>query len=597
MCGIWGIYKIDQHDYDQSIINKLNKIQAHRGPDESDYYQDNNVILSNQRLSIMDPLNGTQPFISDDLVVIQNGEIYNYLELKAELKSLGCEFKTNCDTEVILKSYEIWGQDFVKKLNGMFAIAIFDKRKNSLFLYRDRVGVKPLYIYKNDKFIAFASEIKTLLPLLDKREVNLEAIHHFLSFNYIPSPITAFKNINHLEAGTYIEFNNQKITKNIWWDLAKIRVNKNISLDQASDDILYLLEEATKIRLRSDVEVAGFLSGGVDSSTVIGLAAKHYNKKLKTYSIGFEDDRFDETIYAKEAAARFNTNHISKIVHSDMNKLWPLALYFCDQPHGDVSFVPTYEVANLASKDVKVVLTGDGGDEIFAGYDKYIDFFAKNNSLSNGYEKAYFEFSSLLTNNEKLDIYSNDLKTKFKDHDSFEFTRGFFDKYREFDPINKVLAFDTHFLLSGNNLVKPDRMGMACSLEARSPFLDYRVIEYGFSLPGEFKIHNNTSKYILKKAVENLIGKNLTHRKKQMFTVPIGEWFKGELADFMKGILLSDRFLSRGIFSPDKVQELISNHIAGKKNHTRILRAMIAVELWYRIFIDQNEVKLPQNII
>ncbi|MBL6621991.1 MAG: asparagine synthetase B, partial [Rickettsiales bacterium] len=184
MCGIWGIYKINQYDCDQPIINKLNKIQSHRGPDESDYYQDNNVILSNQRLSIMDPLNGTQPFISDDLVVIQNGEIYNYLELKAELKSLGCKFKTNCDTEVILKSYEIWGQDFVKKLNGMFAIAIFDKRKNSLFLYRDRVGVKPLYIYKNDKFIAFASEIKTLLPLLDKREVNLEAIHHFLSFNY-----------------------------------------------------------------------------------------------------------------------------------------------------------------------------------------------------------------------------------------------------------------------------------------------------------------------------------------------------------------------------------------------------------------------------
>ncbi|MBB4821358.1 asparagine synthase (glutamine-hydrolyzing) [Pseudomonas alcaligenes] len=552
----------------------------HRGPDDQGIFSAPGLALGNQRLSIIDLAGGHQPFVSDDgqIVVVQNGEIFNHVELAVDLAQTGYPCRTHSDTEVLLRLYEREGISFVSKLNGMFAIAIYDAREQSVYLVRDRIGVKPLYVHDDGLQLTFGSEIKSLLRAgMPRPAMNEEALHHYLTFNYVPVPLTLYQGVHHLMPGHVMKITRAGSSVSRWWDLASVEPVHGRSEADWIEEFNYILDDAVRLRLRSDVPFGAFLSGGVDSSTVVGLMARHMSEPVKTFCIGFDDPRYDESIFAQEAASRFGTQHIMERVAPDMLELWPMATYHCDQPHGDVSFLPTYRVSALAAKHVKVVLTGDGGDELFAGYDKHKDFFSNPDigALTDSeFQRRYFDSISLFTDHGKSALYKPDMAARLRGIESFDIAAPYFQAVSHQDRINQALFLDMQLLLSGNNLVKPDRMGMAVSLEARTPFLDYRMMEFAFRMPGKLKLKEGVTKYIYKKAVAPLIGEHLAYRKKQMFTVPVGEWFKTTKKEYCLSNLPKDSF------SNDELNTICEEHFSSKRNRTRELRALIALKHW-----------------
>jgi len=589
MCGIFGYFDLNNKRLHQDEIELMGSLINHRGPDGTGIFSDKeqSISLGNNRLAIIDVKNGNQPFYSDnkEIVVVQNGEIFNFLELREELINKGLKFDTKSDTEVILRLYELYGVSELRKLNGMFSISIFDKRKKALYLIRDRIGEKPLYYNFQDNRLIFASEIKSILSIVKSREVDLESLNQYLTFNYVPPPRTMFKDIKQVMPGSYIRIDENNFSEVKWWELSEINSEQKKE-KELKDSIYATLEDAVKIRLRSDVPFGAFLSGGIDSSSVVGLMSKNLNDPVKTFCIGFNENNFDESLFAKQAAERFHTDHYLEKVSPNLLDLWEETIYHCDQPHGDVSFMPTLRVAQLASKKVKVVLTGDGGDELFAGYDKYLNFFEKyGNGLSDiDFYSKYFENITLFNNELREELYSKATKSKINHQESENIMSTLLDKSKHFDQINKALYIDTMLLLPGNNLIKPDRMGMAVSIENRSPFLDFNMVELAFSIPGNLKLNNGESKLILKRTFESLIGKKLTYRKKQMFTVPIGNWLKTDLKDFCYDLLLSPKSRKRNLFNYIFIEKMIDKHMSGEKNYTREIRALMALELWFRVF-------------
>lgn len=593
MCGIYGCFDRKNELISTELLGAMSRILHHRGPDDKGEYSAPGVVLGNRRLSIIDVGGGHQPFVSDDgkIAVVQNGEIFNHVELAAELEGSLYACRTHSDTEVLLRLYERDGISFLSRLNGMFAIAIHDARENVLYIARDRIGVKPLYLHDDGRRLSFASEIKALLRTGVQRRIDPEALHHYLTFNYVPPPFTLFEGIRHLKPGHYARVDRHGYGEHRWWSLAAQLPHTN-SEDNWIEEFNATLEDAVRLRLRSDVPFGAFLSGGVDSSTVVGLMSRQMKEPARTYAIGFHEERFDESPFAALAAARFGTRHTMRKVDANMLDLWPLAVWFCDQPHGDISFLPTYQVACLAAQDVKVVLTGDGGDELFAGYDKYRSFFSAKDALScsdDVFRTSYHANLSLFDEMAKAALYTTGLARSTSGIDSFGITAPLFEEASHFDRINQALFIDMQLLLAGNNLVKPDRMGMACSIEARTPFLDFRMMELAFRMPGNLKLRDNETKYLFKKAAAEMIGTELAYRKKQMFTVPVGEWFRGPLSDFVHAVLLCERTLARGLFKAGSVTRLLAEHHNKTADRTRELRALVAVELWSRIFIDPVE--------
>jgi len=584
VCGIFGYFDRGAQSLSAASLQAMGAAIRHRGPDDQGTWAAPGLALGNQRLSIIDIAGGHQPFVSDDgkIVVVQNGEIFNHIELAQDLARRGTPCRTHSDTEVLLRLYEAEGIDFVRKLNGMFAIAIYDGREDALYLVRDRIGVKPLYIQDDGRRLAFASEIKALLAVGERPALDEEALHHYLSFNYVPPPYTLYRGVRHLMPGHVVKVTRGASTTTRWWNLAEVQPVHGRSEDDWIEEFDAILDDAVRLRLRSDVPFGAFLSGGVDSSTVVGLMARHMSEPVKTFCIGFEDPRYDEAPYAQAAADRFATHHVMERVDPDMLDLWPLATYHCDQPHGDISFLPTYRVSQLAVRDVKVVLTGDGGDELFAGYDKHRDFFARPEVATmpaGEFQRAYFDSISLFSGAAKADLYSPRMARSVGAIDSFEVARPYFDAVPHQDRINQALYLDMQLLLSGNNLVKPDRMGMAVSLEARTPFLDYRMMEFAFRMPGDLKLKGGATKYLYKKAVTPLIGDTLAYRKKQMFTVPVGDWFRTTKSAYCEERLTrlaADTPLLRG----DAMRGLLDDHRTARKNHTRELRALISLSHW-----------------
>jgi len=592
MCGIYGYFDRGKNTISTTVLDQMGDVIEHRGPDGRGQYHDTEarVALGNQRLAILDVEHGQQPFFSDDknIVVVQNGEIFNHIEVAKELSADGYHCKTSCDTEVILRLYERDGIDGLPILNGMFAIAIYDKNIDALFLIRDRVGEKPLHFSHVNGLVLFSSEIKSILQAINQKTPNLEAINQFLTFNYVPPPLTMFEGIYHVMPGTYLKITKDSIEEFTWYDLSKIEINEQ-SESKWVEDFNSVLDDAVRIRLRSDVPFGAFLSGGVDSSSVVGLMSKHLPMPVNTFCIGFNDQKYDESPFAAAAAKRFNTCHMMEKVEENMTSLWPTATYHCDQPHGDVSFLPTFKVAQLAAKKVKMVLTGDGADELFAGYDKYRDFFDENTDMLSDYDfqVRYLDNISLFNEDSKSKLLSKKSKKRIKDLSVFNVIKPLFDKSKSMDRINQALYIDSMLLLPGNNLVKPDRMGMAVSIENRAPFLDYRMLSLAFSMPGNLKLKNGTTKYLYKKAVTPLIGENLSYRKKQMFTVPIGEWFKTDLAEMCEDLLLSKKTKQREIFNYEYVASILESHQNGYENNTREIRALMAIEIWFREFFDK----------
>ncbi|MDB2512460.1 asparagine synthase (glutamine-hydrolyzing) [Luminiphilus sp.] len=597
MCGIFGYFDGKFAAISDEALLSMGDVISYRGPDGCGIFHDLDgaVGLGNRRLAIIDIENGNQPFTSDcgNYVVVQNGEIFNYLEIRTELSAKGYDFKTDSDTEVILKMYECWGVGALEKLNGMFAIAIYDKVLDTVHLIRDRVGEKPLYYFYEDDRLVFASEVKSVLTRTDG-EICLDALAEYLSFNYVPQPRTMFRNIFHVEPGTFLSFDRSGMKKTAWWRLPGAEPDLGDRESEWCAEFRDILDDAVALRLRTDVPFGAFLSGGVDSSSVVGSMAGYLDEPVKTYCIGFTDSRFDESKFAQQAATMFGTQHVCEFVEPNLLEYWPAATYHCDQPHGDVSFLPTYRVARLAAKDVKVVLTGDGADELFAGYDKYANFFDDPDVFqmsSTNFAEKYAD-SIALFNQHEIDrlllpksrsessepgVYNDRVLKTLSDAQSD-------------DRINQVLYLDTTLLLSGNNLVKPDRMGMAASIENRSPFLDYRMLEFAFKAPGNVKFRHGVTKYMYKKAVSELIGHDLTYRRKQMFTVPVGEWLRDVLLKDCRDLLISEKVRGRGHLDLEYVEELINEHSTGVENHTRKLRALMALEHWCQKFLDRESV-------
>ena len=596
MCGIFGGYSFKAAGFDSTVLTAMAASIHHRGPDAQGVWEDGRAALGNCRLSIIDLSDhSNQPQISDDgqVVLVQNGEIYNYIELRDALIQEGLTFETKGDTEVLLRAYEHWGPGFVTRLNGMFAIAVYDARDGDsvLRLYRDRLGVKPLYLSGNAESgrIWFGSEIKALLAAGIEPKADLDALAQYLALNYIPSPQTAFEGIRHLPPAHWAEITSSGIHIERYWDLTQVFVEPHMTEAEAKARLLALLDDATRIRMRADAPFGAFLSGGLDSSSVVGLMSIYQTDPVRTFSIGFDDPRFDESKHARAAARRFGTFHEYRITQYQASDLWARFIWHVDQPHGDVSFIPMYQVSALASRDVKMVLTGDGGDELFAGYDKYATFFVNGtDGLEANWQDAFVRQSGLLQGDEPEQLLSGDLKTLFAETYPYRRLAEEISKVQHQDPVNQVLYAETVTLLPGNNLVKPDRMAMAHSLEVRSPFLDYRMAEFAFSVPGTMKLKAQETKAIYKSAVRDLLGDTLTWRKKQMFTVPIGEWFRDALAGYCRELLLDGRLGARGLVDQDFLSNMLASHIQGTANFTRQLRALISLEIWFRLFIDRD---------
>ena len=598
MCGIFGYWDRRRQPLPETALTAMAQSLVHRGPDDEGIWHQpqRGVAVGNRRLSIIDIGGGHQPFVSDDgqVAVVQNGEIFNYIELAAELRAQGVQLRTASDTEVILRLYEREGMAFVSKLNGMFAIAIDDAREDALILVRDRIGVKPLYIADDGQRMCFGSEIKALLAL-NVPDVRMQrslnaidsiAIDHYLTFNYIPAPWTIYQGVRHVMPGTWMKFTRAgQVQTQRWWSLADQR-ERDYRFDDWAAEFMAILDDATRIRLRADVPWGAFLSGGVDSSTIVGLMARHVQAPVKTFCIGFDDPRYDESAFASQAAQRFGCEHTSEVAELNMLARWPKVLWHLDQPHGDASFMPTLRVSELAARHVKVVLTGDGGDELFAGYDKYAAFFARPDAASLGndaFQRTYFDSISLFTPHAKRALYRPEVQRQLAGVDSFaSAAKPWLDEAQHFDRVNQALYLDMQLLLSGNNLVKPDRMGMAVSIEARTPFLDWRMMEFAFRSRGATKLSpTGDKKHWFKQAAAPLIGDDLAHRKKQMFTVPIGDWFRGESYSWLRDALQKSELLTQYLQGP-AVVSMLERHRDGNANYTRELRALAALALWER---------------
>ena len=589
MCGIYGYFNRGRPFEREILLTKMANSIAHRGPDDRGSATSEDAAIGSVRLSIIDIESGHQPMQSDNgaIRIVQNGEIYNYVELRKELEKKGINFQTQSDTEVLLRLYEAEGIMMLRRLNGMFAIAIHDLTENRLILARDRLGVKPLYIHDNRENVFFSSEIKALLQCGIDRQPHFRALRYFADLGYVPPHMSAFQGIEPVPPGAYVEITKTGSKTIRWWTLenapSEIRDES-----QWAQNIKQHLDDAVRLRLRADVPFGLFLSGGIDSSTVTSLASRAMASPLKSFTISFPDPAYDESGFAKLAAQRFKTDHHCERVTPDILNQWPRAIFHADQPHSDSSFLPVWRVASLAAQHVKMVLTGDGGDELFAGYDKYRTIERMPNFKSGkpvGIAQAWLQVSRILTVNETL-CFTPEFLEASQDSHTLELLQNTLGQCDQMDPINQVLFLDTALLLPGNNLIKPDRMAMAVGLETRSPFLDCHLVETAFKIPGDLKLKNGRTKHILKRAVKSIIGRDLAERRKQQFTMPVGDWVRDESSSLAKQLLLSDRCLDRGIFRPEFLRTIVTEHIQRSANHTQLIRSLISLEIWFRTFIE-----------
>ena len=628
MCGICGFFQLE-FEADKNILKVMNDQLIHRGPDEEGYYFNRKVGLAARRLSIIDLFTGHQPLpsFSKRNWITYNGEVYNFKELKAELESKGYKFRTKTDTEVIVNLYEEYGIDFVNRLRGMFAIGIFDTINDRLILVRDHIGIKPLYycVKPGSKNLVFGSEIKSIIKYPGiKKEIDREALDLFLSLEYIPAPHSIFKGIKKLPAGHMLIYDGHNLQIKRYWEVER-RECKG-SLNELREEFLSLLKESVKIRMVSDVPLGAFLSGGIDSSAIVSAMSIFSTDKIKTFSIGFEEKSYSELKYSDTVSQLFDTDHYTKNLSPDINELVHYLSDFLDEPLGDFSNFPTYLVSKTARDKVTVVLSGDGGDEIFGGYEHYIaqkiartlDFppfrpfhksFAKITHLfppselkkgfvnrmkrfSEGFENSYrnrhFRWMIFLSNYQKRKLYSPDfLNDRFLDilPSRIPYNK-YFEYGHQFEGINQDLYLDLKTYLVDNILVKVDRMSMATSLEARVPLLDTKIVEFAFSLPSHLKLNGSTTKWFFKKSMEGLLPDEIINRTKEGFSIPIKNWLKNDLKDLMFEYLSEKRVEADGFFNYSTIKKMIDEHILSKKNHSHILWALISFNLWKEKFFN-----------
>src|SRR4026207_1516593 len=626
MCGIVGIVRNDGKPVDGQLLVRMNDAIRHRGPDEDGFYVNGSVGLAMRRLAIIDLKSGQQPIHNQDSSswIVFNGEIYNYLELREKLENLGHTFYTNSDTEAIVHAYDQFGEDCPKHLRGMFAFAIWNERKQELFLARDRVGKKPLLYAEVNNQLIFGSEFSALLLHPDiSREIQPEALDYYLSFIGLPAPLTAYRAIRKLEPGHWLRWRNGKSERQRYWQpdfTKKIKIDE----EEAGERTLEILREAVRVRLMSEVPLGAFLSGGIDSSAVVALMSQESSERVKTLSIGFEEQDFSELHPARRIAEHVGADHHEFIVRPDAVEVLPLLVEHYGEPYADSSAIPTYYVARETRRHVTVALNGDGGDESFAGYERYAAMelaeryhrlpavlrklaiqpaigllpssetsrsrirdakrFIQAASLPK--RERYLRWVSVFDPQAKHDLYSESFLRETANVHASEILDPWFAHANGSGIVDAALLTDIMTYLPNDLLERAVIVWMGVSLEGALHFLDHHLIEFAASLPEKLKLRGLTTKYLLKRMLKKLLPAENLDRRKMGFGVPIGHWFRGKLQPFLRETLLAEAALKRGLFKPDVVTQLVDLHTRGERDSSHQLWTLLMLELWFQRFID-----------
>lgn len=637
MCGIAGIFATHVSSLCdlQPTINRMVQSIQHRGPDDQGTWVSTGIALGHVRLSIIDLSSaGHQPMVNEDgrVHIVFNGEIYNFAELRAELKGHGYHFKSHTDTEVILNGYHLWGEEIFRRLRGMFAIALWDQRSEKMVLARDRVGKKPLFYAWCGGVFLFASEIKAILAWPGfKREPDYEAIHHYLTLQYVPAPWSAFKGVKKLPQASYIVVtrDGQAPIKKYWELPAPVHARPR-PLPELKEELVALLNETVRLRMVSDVPLGGFLSGGVDSSAIVAMMAHHSSGRVKTFTIGFDEADFDERDYARIVAERYDTDHHEMVVRPDAVSIMPLLTWHYNEPFADPSAIPTYCVSQIARQHVTVALNGDGGDESFLGYSRYTQClhtewisglprplrrFASRlvqaippqvdryralrvgrrwlSYISEKDSRRYAPSMAYFFEHDKEAGYDRHLQP-FLNNSTLDLLEPYFQQSPSY--VGGAAWADIHTYLPDDLLVKVDIASMAHGLEARSPLLDHQLMEWAARIPAAQKMTGGVTKAILKSAMEPFLPKEILYRPKMGFGVPIDQWLKGQLKEFTYDTLLSPKAGQRGLIKPNYVKTMLDEHCSGVRLHHTRLWALLMLELWFQMWIDPAEVPLSPPV-
>jgi len=618
MCGIVGF----AGKPDRSLLESMNRLIHYRGPDDEGYYSDGEMNLAMRRLSIIDLCAGHQPMANEDksVWVVFNGEIYNYRDIRTELIRSGHVFSTNSDTETIIHAYEQWGEEFVHQLNGMFAIAVWNKNLKKLILYRDRLGIKPLYYSHINGRLLFSSEIKSLIINPDyKKDIDFESLHHYFSCKHVPCPKTIFKDIFSLYPGEKLVFENNRITKNFYWNL-NFNEEPDLTEQDASERILYLLNDSVRMRMVSDVPIGAYLSGGLDSSSVVALLSKYTQGNLKTFSLGYEDDFKNKTAdlhFARKVSELFGTDHYEYIMSAEEipQDIVEIISSFSEPFSGVMS---TFYLSKLIRKHVKVALSGDGADELFGSYlphrlanpvhnfIKYnmtgrdltdsdlmlLGHFKDNigylNKISHRDDWVWRSRIAVFDEEEKQNLYTDYLKNHINGFDTRLLYKSYFDRATTADPLNRILECDIKSLLPDQVLAFVDRLSMAHSIEVRPPFLDYRLVELSAKIPGCMKIKGTRVKHILKEAVKCILPADLIDRPKEGFVLPVNQWILNKLDSFITDTLSANRLKKHNFFNINTIGALIKSHFNRQADNSAKLWNLVCFQIWYETYFDRS---------
>jgi asparagine synthase (glutamine-hydrolysing) len=632
MCGIAGFVESWTQpapfgaDARQDLVRSMCEAIRHRGPDDGGMWTDEGVALGMRRLSIIDLATGHQPIHNEDRTVwiVFNGEIYNFQELRRELESAGHRFYTATDTEAIVHAYEQWGAAAIGRLRGMFGLAIWDTRTRTLLLARDRIGIKPIHYAEAAGRLYFGSEIKSILRAPDvRRDLDPDALDHYLSFLYTPRDATIFRGIRKLPPGHLLTWQDGRTEVRRYWEVPAEEPFAGRD-DEAVPALREVLTDAVRSHLVSDVPLGAFLSGGVDSSVVVGLMAQTSGARVKTFSIGFDEPAFDELDHARQVAAHFGTDHHEFVVKPDAVAILDDLIAHFDEPFADSSAIPTWYVSEMARRHVTVVLSGDGGDELFGGYDRYLPHArvaafdrytpvalrpvaalaadrlphgarGKNflRHVGRNDQGRYLDSIRLFGADEKPALLTADLRRTLTDVDPERRLARHFERFASLPWASQMMRFDAETYLPEDVLTKVDRMSMAHSIESRVPLLDNEVIAFASALPARLKIRNGRRKHVLKEVAATLLPREIIDRPKQGFGVPLGVWFRGSLRELFADTLLSPRTLQRGYFQPSFVRSIVDEHLTGKRDHTLRLWQLVVFERWHRQYVDRVSMSAP----
>lgn len=627
MCGIYGVYQLDGARAPAEWLAKMGRVTVHRGPDDEGAFASGRCAIGMRRLSIIDLAGGHQPIANDDesLVVVCNGEIYNFRELRRELEAAGRRFRTHSDTEVVLHAYAVWGEGFVARLNGMFGFAIWDARAQTLLVGRDRLGIKPMYYIDDGRRVVFASEAKALLELPDVgAEVDPTALAAYLELGYVPAPLAMLRGVRKLPIASVMKLAPTGVRIDSYWQ-PPTRVTHEVPPAEWVRRVRERLEESVRMQMVADVPIGAFLSGGIDSSAVLAFMSRHSAEPVKTYSIGFDGgaaERFyNELDYARQVAQLFKTDHHEILVRPDVVHLLPKLLWHMDEPIADSAFVTTYLVAEFARRDVKVILSGVGGDELFGGYRRYLgehymrylDWLpgaAKRGAarladrLPSDRHSKWLNYARLAKNflssaelpfTERYRSYvgvfgAGEAAALMRDEPArrFDAIGAAFDAADGEDPLARMFAVDAHTQLPDDLLLLTDKMTMATSLECRVPLLDHELVELAAQVPASVKVGGGELKALMKKALADVLPREILYRTKRGFGAPMGAWMKGALSEMLAGALSRDSVERRGLLRYEPVARLIEDHRANRIDGTDRLLALLNLEIWCRVYLDRR---------